>query len=135
MLEYTIQAMRPAEYTIQAMRPAWQARVIAAYQHETPASAVLAARIERLTGQAVAPATIFSDPGARVATVVIDGVLFRLDHQRLVVVRACDGCGVAQIESASITSAADLGYALGTWEPRCPHCPIEDPAGWLEQEA
>ena len=56
-------------------------------------------------------------------------VNFRFHRQSLVVVRPCVVCGIRQLESAPITDAADLGYALGAWEPRCQRCPVEELVG------
>jgi len=110
----------------------WQAHAVAAYQHlnaQAGASArsELALRVRQLTGRAIDSRAIYVDHDTHIAVVSVDGVLFRLRRQQLVLVRPCPCCGLGQYESAPIASAADLGFALGAWQPHCANCLPEDP--------
>ena len=69
------------------------------------------------------------------AGVVVDEVVFRARNHQVVVLRSCAECGITRFESAPLFSRADLGYALGAWQPHCRSCQPEDPANWLESEA
>lgn len=109
----------------------WQARAIVSYQQDQQhvaarLSTELAARLQFLTGRVVGPEAIYVDGEAHLATVNVDGVLFRLREHDLVVVRPCVHCGSGSLASPPITSPADLGYALSAWQPLCPHCAPED---------
>jgi hypothetical protein len=110
----------------------WQARVISTY-HQTHGKvaatmqADLKARIHRLTGRVIAAESIFVDGDACLATVVVDGTRFRLQQQDLIVIRACSWCGIGHFDSPAITNQAELGYALGAWQPLHTDCQSEDP--------
>lgn len=114
----------------------WQARAVAAYQrseHEEIAAlrAELAARISGFIQRPVSLEPIVVDHAARVATAVVDGVLFRLQQQDLVLIRSCAHCGIGQLASPPIAGMTDLGRALAGWEPRCAQCLPEDSTDWL----
>ena len=119
---------------VSAERPAdWQARAISSYRHAqrqalTVLPELLATRVSALTGRSIAPEDVFVDLDAELATVVVDGVVFRARNQQVVVLRSCAECGIARFESAPLFSRADLGYALSAWQPHCRTCHPEDPA-------
>ena len=121
-----------------AQQPAdWQARVINSYRHVqrqalTALPELLATRVSTLTGRAIDPEDVFVDLDAELATVVVDGVVFRARNQQVVVLRSCAECGITRFESAPLFSRADLGYALSAWQPLCRNCQPEDPENWLE---
>jgi hypothetical protein len=115
----------------------WQARAISSYRHTqrqalTMPPELLATRVSALTGRSVDPEDVFVDLDAELATVVVDGVVFRARNQRVVVLRSCVECGIERFESRPLFSRADLGYALSVWQPLCRNCQPEDPANWLE---
>jgi hypothetical protein len=94
----------------------------------------LIARIAALTGHTLAPESVYVDRAARMATVTLDGIVFRLRRGELVLLRACPECGLGHYESPAIGTLADLGYTLSTWQPECRNCAPEDPINWLERE-
>jgi hypothetical protein len=115
----------------------WQARAISSYQHTqrqalTVLPELLASRVSALTGRSIAPEDVFVDQDAELATVVVDGVVFRAHHHQVRVLRACAECGIERFESRPLFSRADLGYALSAWQPLCHNCQPEDPENWLE---
>jgi hypothetical protein len=115
----------------------WQAHAISSYRHAqrlalTALPEFLATRVAELTGRSVDPEDVFVDLDAELATVVVDGVVFRARNQQVVVLRSCVECGIERFESAPLWSRADLGYALSAWQPHCHNCQPEDPANWLE---
>jgi len=111
----------------------WQARAIGVY-HQAQSQALnalpelLATRVSALIGWSINPAEVFVDSAAELATVVVDGVVFRARNQQVVVLRSCAACGITRFESAPLWSRADLGYALSAWQPHCRSCQPEDPA-------
>ena len=111
-------------------RSGWQDQAIATYHRTAPTSLLvqLVARVEALTGHAVAPTAAYVDPSARLAQVAVDGVLFRWQAGTLVVLRPCAGCGSELLASPAIADPADLGHALAGWVPGGRHCPPADPA-------
>lgn len=106
----------------------WQARAIAIYRkHEaTELSTALLRAIRILTGQEVGAERVWVDREERSAGVVVDGVHFRWEHDRLVLLRPCVHCGIGQVASPALHSQADLGYALAVWQPHHPGCQAED---------
>jgi hypothetical protein len=115
----------------------WQARAISSYRQAQRHALImlpelLATRVAALTGRTIAPEEIFVDPDAEIATVVVDGVVFRAHDQQVVLLRSCAECGIERFESRPLRSRASLGYALSTWQPLCHNCQPEDPANWLE---
>jgi len=113
----------------------WQAEAIAVYrqgEHETVAAlgADLRRRLLALTGHLLAPNAIYVDGATQTAQAKVDGMLFRLQRQELMLIKDCAWCGQGQYASPSIANRADLGYALSVWEPHCPDCQPEDPAEW-----
>lgn len=127
-----------ASQTTPAQQPAdWQARATSSYrqaQRQTLATLpeLLASRVSALTGRSIVAEDVFLDQDAELATIVVDGVVFRAHHGQVVVLRACVECGIARFESAPLYSRADLGYALSGWQPRCQGCEEEDSINWLE---
>jgi hypothetical protein len=122
------QGAAPAQHPID-----WQARAISSYRHaQRQAISVLpellATRVATLTGRVIEPDDVFVDLDAELATVVVDGVVFRAHNQQVVVLRSCVECGIMRFESAPLFSRADLGYALSAWQPHCRSCQPEDPA-------
>ena len=115
----------------------WQARAVRSYQHAqrqalTILPELLASRVSALTGRSVEPKDVFVDMDAELATVVVDGVVFRAHDQQVFVLRECAECVIERFESPPLYSRADLGYALRGWQPLCSSCQPEDPANWLE---
>jgi hypothetical protein len=113
----------------------WQTAAIEVYRRELPGvGAALAAdlrlRLMDLTGRLPAPEAIYVDVPARLAQVVLDGVIFRLQGSELVVMRACSWCGRELLASPPVRTRAELGYVLSAWEPRGPDCQPEDPPDW-----
>jgi len=94
----------------------------------------LAARIQQLTGRAVAAEDIYTDAGQRLAVTQADGVVFRYQHGVLQIVRPCVHCGTGEFSSPAIESLADLGYALEAWQPRCSHCEPLDSETWIYED-
>jgi hypothetical protein len=121
-------------FSAPAAQPAdWKARAISSYRHVqrqalTVLPELLASRVSALTGRTVAPEDVFVDLDTEIATVVVDGVVFRAHHQQVVVLRSCGECGIERFESPPLFSRADLGYALHAWQPSCRNCQPEDPA-------
>jgi hypothetical protein len=117
-------------------KPRWQTEAIEEYEESLQPLEVrlrrdMASRVLALTGHEVSPDAIYADPAGRVAVTTLDGVLFKLIKENLVVLRPCVQCGCCQFQSMPITNAAELGYALSEWEPRCPDCAPEDSDCWL----
>jgi hypothetical protein len=115
----------------------WQTRALATYQRtqrETTSQLpkLISARISALTGVTIAPASIFVDQEAEIATAAVDGVVFRAHDQQVFLLRSCAECGIEHFESQPLNTRADLGRALSAWQPLCRHCQPEDPANWLE---
>ena len=109
----------------------WRTAAIAAYRATeqdmiVTMRAALASRVLALTGYRVQPTSIVVESDSRVATVALDGVVFRLRLGNLVLVRPCAECGYGELESTPLVELADLGRALADWEPRCAHCPEGD---------
>jgi hypothetical protein len=118
----------------------WRRQAIEAYAQaervETGALAMeLASRVLALTGRVVAREAVVVDRAARTATAAVDGTLFQLQGQRLVVLRPCADCGVGLYPSPAIESLADLGHALSAWQPSCPDCLAGDLRSWTTDEA
>ena len=131
----TIAQRAPAPMQVSpAQLPAdWQARAVSSYRHAqrqalTVLPELLATRVSALTGHPIDPENVFVDLDTEIATVVVDGVVFRARNQRVVVLRSCAECGIERFESAPLFSRADLGYALSAWQPHCRNCQPEDPA-------
>jgi hypothetical protein len=129
-------APRPALRVIS--RPqTWHGRAVEAYrQAEREEVAALQAemvsRIAALIRRDIEAASVYVDRAERTATVAVDGVVFRLRSGDLVLQRSCLECGIGRYDSPAIRTLADLGYALGTWQPPCVNCQAEDPANWLD---
>lgn len=119
---------------------AWRQQAIEAYQQaeriETGALAMdLASRLLTLTGRVIAREAVAVDRAARTATAAVDGTLFQLQGQQLVLLRPCADCGTGLYPSPAIASPADLGHALSAWQPSCPDCLPGDLRSWTTDEA
>src|SRR4051812_22023977 len=82
-----IRSRRPRRAT-EKRAGTWRARAAAAYQQARPTMnaemrADMAARLLALTGQVVSPDAIFVEPHTRTAVTVIDGLVFRLMEDEL----------------------------------------------------
>lgn len=110
----------------------WKARAIASYrEHHGAAMSLVEAllrAVDSLTGQAAAAERIWVNEAERSAGAVVDGVHFRYEHGRLVVLRPCSHCGLGQLPSRPIGAQADLGFALAAWQPLHFDCQPEDPS-------
>jgi hypothetical protein len=103
----------------------WKAQAIAIYQRRDEYAALLAElsrRVQLLTGRDVRAEYMWVDCTERTAGVTVDGVRFRLEQARLVIVRPCQYCGLGDFASPALHSQVDLGYALSAWTPRHPNC-------------
>ena len=94
----------------------------------------MAERLCMLIGQTIRPENVYIDPAARLATVRVDGVLFRGWREDVRLVRPCAHCGSGLFESPPLYAPADVGYALSTWMPAHPDCEAEDSPYWLDAE-
>jgi hypothetical protein len=122
---------RPVEERHDQEPNAWMARAVAAYMQrydEANLRATLARQVRLLTDTLPADEQIWVDLASRAASVSVDGMLFRLEHGQLMLMRPCAHCGVGQLASAPLRSVADLGHALAVWEPLHDDCRPEDPA-------
>lgn len=84
--------------------------------------------VSALIGRSINPSDMFVDLETELATVVVDGVVFRARNQQVVMLRARAECAITRFESVPLFSRADLGYALSVWQPCCRSCQPEDPA-------
>ena len=134
-----------AEEALQHTEPAaaahdWKTQALSAYQQRRQDDgaalwSALAHQVRELTGRDLAIDAIWIDLDRRVAFVTVDGVRFRWEPSQLVLLRPCVHCGGGEFTSPPLTSAADVGYALGAWQPRHPECQPDDPASWLDADA
>ncbi len=116
--------------------PQWQIEALEEYEESLIPLEVrlrhdLAARVLALTGHRVAPDAIYADAISQVAVTTVDGIIFKMLKENLVILRSCVQCGCCQFTSMPITNKAELGYVLGEWEPRCPSCQAEDSNYWM----
>ncbi len=116
--------------------PAWQLEALEEYEDSLQPLEVrmrrdLASRVQTLTGHRVASQAIYADAMNQVAVTTMDGIVFKLVKDNLVILRSCVQCGCCQFASMPITNRAELGYVLTEWEPRCPNCQAEDSIYWL----
>jgi hypothetical protein len=117
----------------------WHSQAVAAYrqaEHEQIAAlqAEMVSRVSALIQRNIAAESVYVDRAERTATLAIEGVVFRLRHGALALLRPCPECGIGHYESPAIRTLADLGYALSAWQPICRNCQPEDPSNWLERE-
>jgi len=130
----------PRARLLQVLRAhSWHSRAVEAYRQtardmQSRLRLDLSARVAALTERTIAPDAIFVDDATQTATVAVDGVVFQLRRQELVLLRHCDECGIGRFASPPINTLADLGYALNVWEPLCVQCQPEDPVNWLERD-
>lgn len=100
----------------------WKARAAAAYRQlraDTPASlrAGLTDAVRALTGQSLPPAAVIVDGEPPAAHATLGGVHFTWARSRLSLIRPCAHCAQGAFASQPLEGMADLGYALGVWEP------------------
>ena len=117
----------------------WREGVVTAYQAAREQEMdtmrrTMAERLRVLIGQTIRPESVYIDPAARMATVRVDGVLFRGQREDVRLVRPCAHCGSGLFESPPLYALADLGYALSTWMPAHPDCEAADSPYWLDAE-
>jgi hypothetical protein len=111
---------------------AWQAKAVAVYAGTTDAACRrlrrrLAARLLALTGHVVPAEAVAVHAMGRSASAVVDGMVFLLRRDDLVIVRPCAYCETGRFVSEPLEHQADLGYALAVWEPCHRDCEPEDP--------
>jgi hypothetical protein len=122
---------RPAEGRPELEPNAWMARAVAAYMQrydEASLRTTIARQVRLLTDRMPADEQIWVDVASRAASVVVDGMVFRLEQGQLLLMSPCAHCGVGQLASAPLRSEADLGHALAVWQPLHADCRPEDPA-------
>jgi hypothetical protein len=117
-------------------RPQWQVAAIEEYEGSLEPLEVsmrrdMASRVLALTGHRLMPDAIYADARSRVAVATVDGLVFKLMKENLVILRPCVQCNCFQFESMPITNRAELGYMLTEWEPRCATCQAEDSEYWI----
>lgn len=110
----------------------WKARAVAELaQHDGEELVTRLLRAVRaVIGQEVSPAQVWASPAEQAAALSVDGVRFRWEQGRLVLLRPCVHCGLGQLASPALHARADLGYALADWQPRHAGCEQDDPAEW-----
>jgi hypothetical protein len=108
----------------------WKAVAAAAFAQQSDGAALrakVAQRLRTLIGRDIDLERIWVDPSTAEAGVTVDGVRFRWEHDQLGVLRPCVHCGVGSFLSRPLHSLADIGDALGAWQPRHPECEPSDP--------
>ena len=115
----------------------WYGRAVEAYRRSereevATLQAEMISRLAALTGRTLEAQSIYVDRAERMATVAVDGIVFRLRRGELVLQQSCVECGIARYESPAIRTLADLGYVLSAWQPTCASCQAEDPPNWLD---
>ncbi|HEX8597730.1 MAG TPA: hypothetical protein VF952_04360 [Chloroflexia bacterium] len=126
---------RRVEMPVQ-VAPQWQIEALEAYEESLQPLDVrmridMASRVLALTGRRIAPEAIYADAMNQVAVATVDGIVFKLLKENLVILRSCVRCGCCQFASMPVTNRAELGYVLAEWEPRCASCQDEDSACWI----
>jgi hypothetical protein len=129
--------LRRHETRLPTLALGWQSQAIAAYEQSRQTSdaslrLMLAERLRGLLGYEIDRSAIWVDRSAGLAITRVDGVLFRMERSRLMLVRPCAECGLGQLTSPELRTQADLGYALSAWQPHHPACQPEDPADYLD---
>ena len=110
----------------------WRAKSVAAYADTVDVARSqlerrLAERLRLLTGYVPLREGLVVDMAGRSASAVMDGVLFLLRGDDLVIVRPCAHCGTGRFVSESLECVTDLGYALAVWAPFHRDCEPVDP--------
>jgi hypothetical protein len=110
----------------------WQATAVAVYTGAMDAARLrlrhrLAEWLRALTGYAEPAEAIAMDAVGRGASAIVDGVLFLLRGDDLVIVRPCVYCEIGRFLSEPLDGQADLGYALAVWAPYHRDCAPADP--------
>lgn len=109
----------------------WQATAVAVYTGAMDAARLrlrrrLAERLLALTGREAPAEAIVMDAGGQSASAVVDGVLFLLRRDDLVIVRPCAHCQTGRFESEPLDDQAGVGYALAIWAPYHRDCEPTD---------
>jgi hypothetical protein len=117
----------------------WKAQAIEAYHQRRPYEdramrLALTERVQVFTRCTVAIDAIMVDLDEQFASAVVDSVLFRWGTTGLAILRPCASCGSGRFASPSLTSQADVGYAITVWQPHNPNCQPEDPTNWLDND-
>lgn len=110
----------------------WQATAVAVYTGAIDAARLqlrrrLDERMLALTGREAPAEAIAMDAEGQSASAVVDGVLFLLRRDDLVIVRPCAYCQTGRFVSEPLDGQADLGYALAVWAPYHRDCEPADP--------
>jgi hypothetical protein len=110
----------------------WQATAVAVYTGAMDAARLqlrrrLAERLLALTGRETPEGAVATDAGGQSASAVVDGVLFLLRHDDLVIMRPCAYCQTGRFVSEPLDDQAGLGYALAVWAPYHRDCEPTDP--------
>jgi hypothetical protein len=110
----------------------WRVNAVAVYADTADMARLrlrrrIAERLLAITGYGAAEETIAADTAGRSASAVVDGVLFLLRGDALVIVRPCAHCGTGRFISEPLERRADLGYALSGWAPYHRDCEPVDP--------
>lgn len=116
--------------------PSWQDQGISTYRITESViigalQSELARRIEAVMNYRPSPESIYANPVTLEATLALDGSLFRLVGDSLILIRSCAYCGTGEFRSIPLKDLADIGYALAIWEPRHRDCQESDPVNWL----
>ena len=111
--------------------PNWMDQAIVAYEarrdrQEAELRDALVSKLLALTGRPIGPEDVYVNAETRTAHAVVDGVHFRLRHDELVLLRPCAYCGTGTFASDGLSTKADLGYALETWQPLHHECQWDD---------
>lgn len=117
-------------------KPLWQVEAAEEYEEslqplEARLRGEMACRIQSLTGHTLTPGEIYVDARSQTSVSTVDGMVFKLLKNNLVVFRPCVQCNCGQYASPPISNRAELGYMLTDWEPRCPTCVPEDSDYWI----
>ena len=110
----------------------WRTKSVAAYVNTVDVARRqlerrLTERLRLLTGCGPSQEGLVVDMAGRSASAAMDGVLFLLRGDELVIVRPCAHCGTGRFVSESLEYVTDLGYALAVWEPFHRDCMPVDP--------
>lgn len=116
----------------------WQSTAVAVYTSAMDAARLqlrrrLAERLLALTGREATVEAIAMDAGGQSASAVVDGVLFLLRCDDLVIVRPCAYCQTGRFVSEPLDDQAGLGYALAVWAPYhrdCEPTDLPDDTSW-----
>ncbi|HEY7022648.1 MAG TPA: hypothetical protein VH349_16145 [Ktedonobacterales bacterium] len=117
----------------QGEAPDWREKAVAVYADTADMARLrlrrqFSERLLALTGCVASEGTIAVDIAGRSASAVVDGALFLLRRDDLVIVRPCAYCGTGRFVSEPLERQVDLGYALAGWAPYHRDCePVDAP--------